>query len=82
MGLGQYNSLGEYCDPRTASSGFLILFHFKVFVILLTRARCSSFFFSFFLGGGGGWLIPEPFMALVGSTILIFILVSLFMILK
>ena len=25
MGLGQYNSLGEYCDPHTASSVFLIL---------------------------------------------------------
>ena len=24
-GLGQYNSLGEYCDPHTASSVFLIL---------------------------------------------------------
>ena len=27
MGLGQYNSLGEYCDPHTASSVFLILVH-------------------------------------------------------
>ena len=25
MGLGQYNSLGKYCDPHTASSVFLIL---------------------------------------------------------
>ena len=25
MGLGQYNSLGEYCDPHTASSVFLVL---------------------------------------------------------
>ena len=25
MGLGKCNSLGEYCDPRTASSVFLIL---------------------------------------------------------
>ena len=25
MGLGQYNSLGEYCCPHTASSVFLIL---------------------------------------------------------
>ena len=25
MGLGQYNSLGEYCDPHTASSVILIL---------------------------------------------------------
>ena len=25
MGLGQYNSLGEYCGPHTASSVFLIL---------------------------------------------------------
>ena len=23
MGLGQYNSLGEYCGPHTASSVFL-----------------------------------------------------------
>ena len=25
MGIGQYNSLGEYCAPHTASSVFLIL---------------------------------------------------------
>ena len=25
MGLGQYNSLGKYCGPHTASSVFLIL---------------------------------------------------------
>ena len=25
VGLGQYNSLGKYCDPHTASSMFLIL---------------------------------------------------------
>ena len=25
MSLGQYNSLGEYCDPHTASSVLLIL---------------------------------------------------------
>ena len=25
MGLGQYNSPGEYCDPHTVSSVFLIL---------------------------------------------------------
>ena len=25
MGLGQYDSLGEYCGPHTASSVFLIL---------------------------------------------------------
>ena len=25
MGLGQFNSLGEYCGPHTASSVFLIL---------------------------------------------------------
>ena len=25
MGLGQFNSLGEYCDPHTAYSVFLIL---------------------------------------------------------
>ena len=25
MGLGQYNSLGKYCDPHTACSVFLIL---------------------------------------------------------
>ena len=27
MGLGQYNSLGVYCDPHTASSVLLILLH-------------------------------------------------------
>ena len=31
MGLGQYNRLGEYCDPDTASSVFLILL-----ILLLT----------------------------------------------
>ena len=25
MGLGQYNSLGEYCGPHAASSVFLLL---------------------------------------------------------
>ena len=25
MGLGQYDSLGEYCGPHTASSVFLIV---------------------------------------------------------
>ena len=25
MGLGQYNSIGKYCGPHTASSVFLIL---------------------------------------------------------
>ena len=27
MGLGQYNSIGEYCGPHTASSVFLILLY-------------------------------------------------------
>ena len=27
MGLGQYKSLGEYYDPHTASSVFLMLIH-------------------------------------------------------
>ena len=27
MGLGQYNCLGEYCDPPTASSVFLIILY-------------------------------------------------------
>ena len=31
MGLGQYDNLGEYCDPHTASSVFLILL--LVFII-------------------------------------------------
>ena len=34
MGLGQYNSLGEYCGPHTASSVFLIL--------VPTRSLCHS----------------------------------------
>ena len=28
-GLGQYDGLGEYCDPHTASSVFLIHMHIK-----------------------------------------------------
>ena len=35
MGLGQYDSLGEYCGPHTASSGFLILLPFSL-------PECSS----------------------------------------
>ena len=27
MGLGQYNTLGEYCGPHTASSVFLISYY-------------------------------------------------------
>ena len=30
MGFGQYNSLGEYCDPHTASSVFLILVYRQI----------------------------------------------------
>ena len=33
MGLGQYNSLGEYCDPHTASSVFLILLYARKSVV-------------------------------------------------
>ena len=36
MGLGQYNSLGEYCGPHTASSEFLIL-------IIMTKGACPLF---------------------------------------
>ena len=37
MGLGQYNSLGEYYDPHTASSVFLIL----IFTLLEIQIECS-----------------------------------------
>ena len=39
MGLGQYNSasLGEYCDPHTASSVFLILVYQEVFIRGLSK---------------------------------------------
>ena len=30
MGLGQYNSLGEYCDPHTASPVFLIIVYIPI----------------------------------------------------
>ena len=30
LGLGQHNSLAEYCGPHTASSVFLILKYFKI----------------------------------------------------
>ena len=33
MGLGQYDSLGEYCGPHTASSVFLILLAAAVFTV-------------------------------------------------
>ena len=33
MGLGQYNSLGEYCDPHTASSVFLIFIFYPIVVL-------------------------------------------------
>ena len=36
-GLGQYNSLGEYCGPHTASSVFLILIHTEGIMIPRTR---------------------------------------------
>ena len=43
MGLGQYNSLGEYCGPHTASSVFLILIlHEQVFDIDLILVRLSK----------------------------------------
>ena len=32
-GLGQYNSLGEYCDPHTPSSVFLILIAIMILLI-------------------------------------------------
>ena len=38
MGLGQYDGLGEYCDPHTASSVFLIL----IFQILFGTPYGSS----------------------------------------
>ena len=36
MGLGQYNSLREYCDPRTASFVFLILIFGRVNISLVS----------------------------------------------
>ena len=35
MGHGQYNSLGEYCGPDTASSVFLILISYYIGCILV-----------------------------------------------
>ena len=32
MGLGQYDSLGEYCGSHTASSVFLISLYYYVYV--------------------------------------------------
>ena len=36
MGLGEYDGLGTYCDPHTASSVFLVL----IFLINLQRLVC------------------------------------------
>ena len=41
MGLGQYNSLMEYCGPHTASSVFLILVYRQ---IITDISRCSITF--------------------------------------
>ena len=41
MGLGQYNSLGEYSGPHTASSVFLILISPCVINKLKTRHKCT-----------------------------------------
>ena len=41
VGLGQYDSRGEYCDPHTASSVFLIL----IFLIEETM-RCTALVFT------------------------------------
>ena len=38
MGLGQYNSLAEYCDPHTAPS---------VFLILVSMIESDQFYFTF-----------------------------------
>ena len=51
MGLGQYNSLGEYCGPHTASAVFLILifptkFLMKTFSLLLQQVHFHTFSFS------------------------------------
>ena len=35
MGLGQYDSLGEYCDPRTASEVFLFTTQLYQFLVRL-----------------------------------------------
>ena len=39
MGLGQYDDLGEYCFPHTASSVFLILVVTTSVIGLLPRMR-------------------------------------------
>ena len=43
MGLGQYDSLGKYCDPHTASSVFLIL-----------ASTSTAILFAVAMGGRGG----------------------------
>ena len=45
MGLGQYNNLGEYCDPYTAS---------PVFLILLLATYVRGFMIKMTSGEGGG----------------------------
>ena len=42
MGLGQYDSLGEYCDPHTASSVFLIITKICTQANFVIRNTCRS----------------------------------------
>ena len=74
MGLGQYNGLGKYCGPHTASSVFLILiFKLSENVHTLKDTACQSWinyiglkresltnrvYVLFFPEGGVVWNIP------------------------
>ena len=54
MGLGQYNSIGEYCDPQTASCVFLTfiftsidvgrVIHISIYVYLCKQEKTTYFF--------------------------------------
>ena len=64
MGLGQYDGLGEYCGPHTASSVFLIL--------LPNSIHISAIIMQYFHIQAGGKYCNTSFSSLpVGSSVAI-----------
>ena len=57
IGLGQYDSLGEYCNPHTASSVFLILLFFSHFTLHLAFPSLQPTFYFVVLSSS---LLPFP----------------------
>ena len=44
MGLGQYDSLGEYCDPSTASSVSYISMRYSTYTSKLSLLHAAAFY--------------------------------------